>query len=136
MDQSIIENLSKYSYDCSKISFGGLALESNIDTSFVVTGAKVACKSRLDCSGDELCMLSGYSDDARGNGDMEATCRAPHGGEEPDPSLVFDPDEIAEGQLPIPPAVDLEAMRDQIAEADIPESFFETPDEPLPAEPE
>ncbi len=106
-----------------------------------VDRAKVACRTRLDCRGGELCMLSGYSDDARGNRDMEATCQEPRGGQEPDLALVFDPDEIAEGQLPVPPAVDVEVMREEIAEAElpqseIPESFFERPEEPLPAEPE
>ncbi len=101
-----------------------------------VEQAKVTCRSREDCRGDELCVLSGYSADPRGNRDMEATCMEPRGGEEPDPSLVFDPDEIAEGQVPIPPVVDIEAMREEIAEAKVPESFFETPEEEAPAEPE
>ena len=35
----------------------------------------VACRSRADCNGDELCVLSGVSPDARGNRDTRAHCQ-------------------------------------------------------------
>jgi len=34
----------------------------------------VTCSSRRDCPDGELCVLSGYSEDIRGNGDMRAWC--------------------------------------------------------------
>lgn len=39
-----------------------------------VPAAAVACKSRVDCPAGELCMLTGYSEDPRGNGDLRAYC--------------------------------------------------------------
>jgi hypothetical protein len=40
------------------------------------------CRRRSDCSGDALCILSGYSADPRGNGEMRAECLRPVGGVE------------------------------------------------------
>jgi hypothetical protein len=34
----------------------------------------VDCSSRLDCPDGEVCVLSDYSDDSRGNGDMRSWC--------------------------------------------------------------
>jgi hypothetical protein len=39
-----------------------------------VSAPNAACRARSDCPISELCMLTGYSDDARGNGDMRAYC--------------------------------------------------------------
>jgi hypothetical protein len=44
-----------------------------------------SCHARRDCAADEMCVLSGYSPDPRGNGEMKATCLAPRGGTEPPP---------------------------------------------------
>jgi len=40
----------------------------------------IACRSFRDCTTGELCALSGYSADPRGNSDMEANCLAASGG--------------------------------------------------------
>lgn len=40
----------------------------------------IGCRSRRDCAPDELCVLSGYSDDARSNGELTAQCLAAKGG--------------------------------------------------------
>lgn len=46
-----------------------------------VLSRNVRCRSRHDCSGDDArCVLSGYSSDPRGNGDMRAECVTPRGG--------------------------------------------------------
>ncbi len=42
----------------------------------------VECRTRHDCRGEELCVLSGYSDDLRGNGSMSAFCRPMDGGDD------------------------------------------------------
>ncbi|MDG2304726.1 MAG: hypothetical protein P8R42_08730 [Candidatus Binatia bacterium] len=42
----------------------------------------VACRAKLDCHGEELCVLSGYSDDLRGNEAMTAFCRPMDGGDD------------------------------------------------------
>jgi hypothetical protein len=47
-----------------------------------VPRAQAACRSRSDCGEEELCVLSGYSSDARNNGGMRASCLAGRGGEE------------------------------------------------------
>ncbi|MFE8604389.1 hypothetical protein [Archangium violaceum] len=40
----------------------------------------VACRTRHDCAGGQLCALSGYSSDPRGNGEMRAYCLDSSGG--------------------------------------------------------
>ena len=48
-----------------------------------VPAAQVECRSRRDCAGaaeDQLCVLSGYSPDPRGNASMMARCQATQGG--------------------------------------------------------
>ena len=41
----------------------------------------VRCRSRRDCaSRDEYCLLTGFSSDPRGNGEMRAICQSEHGG--------------------------------------------------------
>lgn len=68
----------------------------------------VACRSRRDCGGAARCVLSGYSDDPRGNGEMRAACLEPQGGTEqpadapapepgaPAPPLPVRPDRLLE----------------------------------------
>jgi hypothetical protein len=38
---------------------------------------RVTCRSRRECGGEALCVLSGYSDDPRGNAAMRAYCQVP-----------------------------------------------------------
>jgi hypothetical protein len=46
-----------------------------------VPRAQVACRSRRDCAGgEELCVLTGYSSDPRGNAAMMAKCQPAQGG--------------------------------------------------------
>ena len=45
-----------------------------------VPAAGVTCHSMHDCAGGELCVLSGYSADPRGNTGMKSTCLASTGG--------------------------------------------------------
>jgi hypothetical protein len=40
----------------------------------------VACRTRHDCPGEQLCALSGYSSDPRGNAEMRAYCLDSSGG--------------------------------------------------------
>jgi hypothetical protein len=41
----------------------------------------VRCRRRRDCgSRDEYCLLTGFSSDPRGNGEMRAVCQSEHGG--------------------------------------------------------
>lgn len=47
-----------------------------------VPSLAIGCRSRLDCRPDELCALSGYSMDLRGNHDMRAFCLPTSGGTE------------------------------------------------------
>lgn len=51
----------------------------------------VECSSRRDCPDEELCVLSGYSTDARGNSTMTATCLNPRSGVEQDPDSIEQP---------------------------------------------
>ena len=45
-----------------------------------VPAANVRCRAAADCRTGELCVLSGYSSDPRGNRDMRAFCRSDVGG--------------------------------------------------------
>jgi hypothetical protein len=45
-----------------------------------VLSSLARCRTRRDCQGDAMCVLSGYSSDARGNSDMTASCIPRHGG--------------------------------------------------------
>lgn len=47
-----------------------------------VESRNVSCTTAWDCRADELCVLSGYSSDIRGNRDMLAFCQSSAGGEE------------------------------------------------------
>jgi hypothetical protein len=40
------------------------------------------CRSKRDCGADEMCILSGYSSDARGNESMTSVCNPSSGGKE------------------------------------------------------
>jgi hypothetical protein len=60
------------------------------------------CRTRRDCRNDELCVLSGYSSDPRGNARMRAECLAPAGGrEEAINERPWTP--IQEGAATVPP---------------------------------
>ena len=54
----------------------------------------VACQTRNDCANDELCILTGYSNDPRGNADMQAKCLADTGGKSQEESPVEDEEAI------------------------------------------
>lgn len=45
-----------------------------------VPSENVTCRDRQDCASDSLCMLSGYSSEPRGNGEMRTLCSDPHSG--------------------------------------------------------
>jgi hypothetical protein len=45
-----------------------------------VPAAGLACRSQKDCASGELCVLTPYSADARGNTGMRSRCLAPEGG--------------------------------------------------------
>ncbi len=42
--------------------------------------SSISCRNRRGCGADELCLLSGYSADPRGNRDIKSYCNAPFGG--------------------------------------------------------
>jgi len=72
-----------------------------------------ACRHRSDCEGAALCVLSGYSPDARGNGDMSATCRADGGGTAPAaPEQVARPETRPAAPAAVDPAALLASLRD------------------------
>jgi len=41
----------------------------------------IECNNSKDCQKDELCVLSGYSSDMRGNESMKSFCRSNSGGQ-------------------------------------------------------
>lgn len=43
---------------------------------------RVRCRSRSDCAAQDVCALSGYSDDPRGNAKLDAYCLADTGGKQ------------------------------------------------------
>jgi hypothetical protein len=59
-----------------------------------VASASTACRTRADCPSGELCMLTGYSDDPRGNGDMRSYCS----GSPPQIARTVESDEAALAQ--------------------------------------
>lgn len=56
----------------------------------------VECASRRDCPGDELCALSGYSSDPRGNASMHAHCLPLSGGQDQAAALPAGPTQPAQ----------------------------------------
>ena len=73
-----------------------------------VLRARVACRSRHDCKTTELCTLSGYSTDVRGNGALDARCTPTSGSAEP-------PTHVAEEPIPgPPPAVDARELEVEV----------------------
>jgi len=70
----------------------------------------VQCRSRRDCPGSEaLCVLSGYSSDPRGNGEMRAYCLEPKGGVALPTDL-----RLPEGLPAAPPPVDGSALLEAV----------------------
>ena len=65
-----------------------------------VRGERVECSTRHDC-GSGACMLSGYSDDPRGNGDMVASCSTASWPKGPSPEEVMAAQEAS--IMPAPP---------------------------------
>jgi hypothetical protein len=59
------------------------------------------CRARRDCAAGEFCVLSGYSADPRGNGEMRASCLAAAGGRSDTPQeQTWTP--IQDGWTPVP----------------------------------
>jgi hypothetical protein len=82
-----------------------------------VRSPNVSCRVSQDCGGDSLCVLSGYSTDARGNEDMSSYCQSGDGGAEPDPDR-YDQDLLAlvPGPDADPRPVSITELRDVLEE--------------------
>lgn len=75
-----------------------------------VKAGNVACRSRADCGGEALCVLTGYSPDPRGNEEMRANCLSTTGGVPQDESAVARPT-LPPGR---PPPIQPRALLDSI----------------------
>lgn len=66
-----------------------------------VVAALAHCRSRADCPGSELCMLTGYGEDPRGNHDLEAYCSGtpPRDGRDPVAEQAVLDAELAAGSV-------------------------------------
>jgi hypothetical protein len=72
--------------------------------------ANVTCRSRRDCSDGAPCVLSGFSPDPRGNGQMKSWCNASRGGV---PWKMPDLPIVKTGPAP-PPPVDTTELVDSV----------------------
>jgi len=71
----------------------------------------VACRRRADCAGsDELCMLSGYSADVRGNASMKASCVSTSSGAGRRPARPQPAAEEPAAEETAPPATELDLL--------------------------
>lgn len=82
-------------------------------------GQLARCRSRTDCARGELCAMSGYSSDARANGDLRSACLDPRGAA-PNPfSPPPPPEDDNHGpQAPVPNQELLERLRARVQRAD------------------
>lgn len=73
---------------------------------------RAECRTKRDCAGEELCTLSGYSSDTRGNQEMVARCTPVSGqGQEPEAT------ELVRGEPTRPPDVSGMELLEQVRAA-------------------
>ena len=77
------------------------------------------CRSRIDCEAEQLCVMSGYSADARANGDLRSACLETRGAASNPFSPPRPPEDENRGPLaPVPNQDLLERLREGMQRVD------------------